>query len=243
MGIERAVHRVFDHCESNHAHTNWVAEFWNTFTCLGFVVSAVFLIHLHQKARLEQRYKAIAAGYFISGCTGIVAHATLNLVMIKVDHIAFTAAITLNAWLIHGDDYLLIFWQIQMLMGAYMTAVFDWFFPVHMLLIGAGMVYTLNSKMDWVPRATDVGMPVLHLTVVLSLSAFALISSDHVACGSDYALPQMHALGQVLAAAALHTATVLGAYLRLCEKKVPCDVEYYLGIVPYVVRLGKDHSC
>ena len=33
--------------------------------------------------------------------------------LIKLDHIVFTLALSLFVWLIDGDDYLLIFWQIH----------------------------------------------------------------------------------------------------------------------------------
>ena len=50
---------------------------------------------------------------------------------------------------------------------------------------------------------TGALVAVLHLVVVLGFSAFALMSSDHVACGAEYALPQMHAFGQAPSAPCL----------------------------------------
>ena len=44
-------------------------------------------------------------------------------VLIKFDHLVFTAAITMNLWLIPGDDYLLIFWQIHALVAAYFLSL------------------------------------------------------------------------------------------------------------------------
>ena len=32
--------------------------------------------------------------------------------MVKMDHLVVTAVVTLNLWLVHGDDYLLVFWQV-----------------------------------------------------------------------------------------------------------------------------------
>jgi len=236
------IERVFDHCEQNHTHSDWVAEFWNTSTSLAFVGVGILFLRLHKQAYLEQRYSAISYAYILCGITGFVAHATLSLPMVKFDHIVFTTVVLLNTWLIHGDEYLLIFWQIHLLAGAFVTAVWDWFFPVHMLLVGAGTIWALNSKMDWVPSGTATAMPVMHLAVVMGLAAYGLMSSDHVACNHRWALPQMHAMGQVVAAGSMYASTVCSAYLRMQERKVPSDVAYTFGCIPYVVRLSKDHS-
>merc|ERR1711871_1522037 len=88
MGLQRrhGLERVFDHCELNHVHSEWIAEFWNASSSLSFVVVGVLMIVLHRRAFLEKRYFALSVGYILCGITGVVAHASLALVMVKMDH-------------------------------------------------------------------------------------------------------------------------------------------------------------
>jgi len=124
------------------------------------------------------------------------------------------------------------------------------FFPIHMLIVGAAIMYQLHLKIEKVPTGEGIfkGLPcvdgpgVLNLAVIQGLLAYGLMSSDHIACGSEWALPQMHALGQIVGAAALYSALVLGAYLRLQQKRVPSEVDYYIGGIPFVRRLQKDRK-
>ena len=89
----------------------------------------------------------------------------------------------------------------------------------------------------------EAGPPVVNLAVIYSLGAFGLITNDHIACGTSGALlPHTHALGQVLAALALYSATVLSAYLRLQERGVPSEVVWHAGFLPQATRLEKDHT-
>jgi hypothetical protein len=133
------------------------------------------------------------------------------------------------------------------LVGMYLLAVFDWFFPIHMLLICAALLYTLHRKLEWAPRARKglpcaAGPSALNLIVVEALAAFGLMSSDQIACGTDWAWPHMHAFGQVFAALALYTATVLSAYLRLQERGYESDILYHAGFVPVAARVEKERK-
>ena len=157
-----------------------LCSIFNSFTSEGPSGTAVMCYEGSEGSlNLPRRYKAIAAGYFISGCTGIVAHATLNLVswqlvkdrmLIRIDsgddkgrshciygshhpqcmaypwrRLSIDILAGLHLFQHHTCECTLC--QIQMLMGAYMTAVFDWCVTlvklssdVHTYLVKSGTV-------------------------------------------------------------------------------------------------------
>ena len=132
-------------------------------------------------------------------------------------------------------------------MAWFVTAVWDWFFPVHMLVVGGIIIRAFYRKLEWAPQqrfclGCEAGYGALNMLVIEGLLAYGLMSSDHLACGADWALPQMHAMGQIVSALALYTSAVLSAYLRLQEKRVPADIEYYLGCLPAAVRVEKERA-
>eukprot|EP00656_Telonema_subtile_P026400 TRINITY_DN28372_c0_g1_i1.p1 TRINITY_DN28372_c0_g1~~TRINITY_DN28372_c0_g1_i1.p1 ORF type:complete len:252 (-),score=31.99 TRINITY_DN28372_c0_g1_i1:329-1084(-) len=233
--------RMFDHCELNHAVHPEIAEFWNTVTCLAFVVVGIHGLVTTRKQHMETRYSVLNWFVICCGITGVLAHTTLNGLLIKLDHIIFTLTMTLYLWLIDGDDYLLIFWQIHTLFALYATAAFHWFFPIHVNIVTIVTFGLLFRKLQLYPDAPDA-MKVLNLVVVLALAGSTLLASDHLVCGTELALPHMHALGQVLVASAFQYAIVLHAYMRAVQLKQPCEVAFHYQIFPYINPLTKAHN-
>eukprot|EP00658_Telonema_sp_P-2_P018142 TRINITY_DN17115_c0_g1_i4.p1 TRINITY_DN17115_c0_g1~~TRINITY_DN17115_c0_g1_i4.p1 ORF type:complete len:251 (+),score=9.66 TRINITY_DN17115_c0_g1_i4:243-995(+) len=233
---------LLDHCETNHAVHPHIAEFWNTVSASAFIFVGVLALARHGRGgSSETRYKALAIFCILSGVTGVWAHATLHGLALKLDHIMLTLTFTLFLWLIDGDDYLLIFWQIHALFSTYATAAFHWFYPIHMNIVAVAIFCMLWRKMQMYPDAPN-SERVLNLAVVVSLAASTLLASDHLACGHSLALPQMHAVGQVLVALVLHYAYVLHLYLRQVQLGQPCEIAFRLQFWPYVRKLTKAHN-
>jgi len=233
--------RMFDHCEVNHSHHPGIAEFWNTVTSLSFVLVGVLGLRALRGQYFETRYKALNIFMICSGLAGAFAHGTLHGLLIKLDHIVFTLSLSLFAWLIDGDDYLLIFWQIHGLFSMYVTAAYHWFYPIHMNIMLVAIFWFLFKKLERFPEAPDA-MLVFNSAVVSGLMGTTLLASDHLVCGTGIALPHMRAIGQVFVAISCQHGLAVHLFLRSLQQKQPCEIVMDLMVFPRVQKVSKDHN-
>ena len=207
---------LIDWCEANYAVSPQVAEFWNTLSCVAYLVAAA--PHVRRFASPDAAWKNLYAAFLaMTGITSALFHATLwwwgqkldetfeNAALVVLYHVVATASRQDGG---HDRDALLTRIGLHcVLMTVLIIGVPVAFAELHLVGVLLGLFYHLLAM----PR--DVGdacMPFATPAAAWGLAAFAAWLLDKVACdasptGWTQAL-QLHAWWHVGTAAALHGA-------------------------------------
>ena len=76
-------------CETNYEVSHYIAEFWNTFTNLGMIITAIYGIQQSRKQGIEPRYVNSFIGLLLIGIGSWMFHMTLRFEMQLLDEVPF----------------------------------------------------------------------------------------------------------------------------------------------------------
>ena len=189
------------------------------------------------RAQLETRYYALS---FCMLATGGFEMAGWP----HGERILFTFTILLHNYLVDGDEYLLIFFQIHALAMWYIVSHFPWTFAPHTCIMAFFIFRQLHGKLDRLPELLQHGGALENMSVTAALMASSLLVGDYFDASSS--LPADLAqwptvIGHGLKVAAIYFSIVLSQYLRCSDLRWAATVRYQLGAVPFVERLSKEH--
>ena len=126
------------------------------------------------RAQLETRYYALS---FCMLATGGFEMAGWP----HGERILFTFTILLHNYLVDGDEYLLIFFQIHALAMWYIVSHFPWTFAPHTCIMAFFIFRQLHGKLDRLPELLQHGgaLENMSVTAALMASSWHQASSEH----------------------------------------------------------------
>eukprot|EP00282_Hemiselmis_andersenii_P006594 CAMPEP_0114156220 /NCGR_PEP_ID=MMETSP0043_2-20121206/25930_1 /TAXON_ID=464988 /ORGANISM="Hemiselmis andersenii, Strain CCMP644" /LENGTH=255 /DNA_ID=CAMNT_0001251623 /DNA_START=29 /DNA_END=792 /DNA_ORIENTATION=- len=219
-----------DWCERNYTHTVYIAEFFNTISNIGLILSGLYCVYTAIRYKFELRFVALGIGGLVIGLGSAAFHCTLQYWAQMWDEVPMVwtmlvwsyCHVTMNSqgsWLLAAALTLYgIAWGYVHYLGAYVLL-----FQAHfgaLVVLGIGFIarsVTLSCSVPLLPvttkRLSSVHLQhrklrmMAQLYVFYILLAFALWVVDQKFCPSLHALPvnpQLHAWWHLLAGLNVH---------------------------------------
>ncbi|CCD25088.1 ceramidase NDAI_0E02710 [Naumovozyma dairenensis CBS 421] len=96
---------IIDWCEENYVVSNYIAEWSNTLTNLGFVMAASYSIYCAYRNKLEKRFILIGLGFALVGVGSWLFHMTLKFHFQLLDELPMVYATSIPSWSLFSEIY------------------------------------------------------------------------------------------------------------------------------------------
>mmetsp|Transcript_24980 Transcript_24980/g.48544 ORF Transcript_24980/g.48544 Transcript_24980/m.48544 type:complete len:293 (+) Transcript_24980:207-1085(+) len=257
-----------DWCERNYTHTIYIAEFFNTISNIGLILSGLTTIYQAIRMKFEVRFVALGIGALTVGVGSAAFHCTLQYWAQMWDEVPMVWTMLVwsychlmmdhpGSWLLAGAMLVYgIVWSFIHYDGGHVLE-----FQVHFgILVVAGIVMIARAvrkhcKLTVLPCTTQEVNGIhkkwrklrlmAQLYVVYISLAFAFWIIDQAVCPSLHALPvnpQLHAWWHLLAGLNTHFGLQFTMALRqsVVDDALPATEWWHEWVMVWVVKTPKE---
>ncbi|KAI9476937.1 alkaline ceramidase 3-like protein [Coemansia mojavensis] len=251
---------TIDWCEENYAISNYVAEFWNTFTNAVMITLAVLGIQSSIRHKHGKRITAMYIGLLLVGCGSTSFHATLKyttqmldeLPMLYLCGLALYSLLEINTDIVHGI-------KVPILLGLFQISVtliyLFWiqnpvFHQVAFAIMVLGSIYLAFRRLNelQISKETRRTMSRLHIVGQLGMwGGFLVWNIDNIFCHqlrsyrSYLGMPldgilQLHGWWHIMTAYGSAYLIMWAHMIKLARLGHDhlFSVRYFMGLFPYI---------
>uniref|UniRef100_A0A6S8DIS1 Alkaline ceramidase n=1 Tax=Aplanochytrium stocchinoi TaxID=215587 RepID=A0A6S8DIS1_9STRA len=230
-------------CERDYEHSEYIAEFWNTITNVGFIIVGVYGLFLVNKLKLPRRFTALSYCLIGLGLTSGFFHASLLWTGQKLDESFENVLLVILYHSDSMDQRIASLHSIIVTLGIFLITAFL-FCEIHLIVIA---ILTLTKvRREAALAQLQVGEKLrLGLSRSIKIAGVSIVIGaicwlfDRLFCGVIRASPfnpQLHSWWHIFCAISLHQALVLAiAMYQFREKLEGKKTDDFDSILPLVV--------
>lgn len=197
-----------DWCERNYAVTDFVAEFWNTLTCLFYVLAALKskLDTLSFKGCIPPTYNTFIVAHALTGICSAIFHATLWWWGQKADEVWECITLVMLLHMPAGSSSSVLVALHVLFAAAIPVLLPEVATELHVALLVAGLLRVYYRLAEQHPKHLQ---RLIGRAASFGLLGFACWLVDKLACsslGTTAQLVQLHSWWHLFTAAAIYTA-------------------------------------
>lgn len=240
-----------EHCEGSYTHTRYIAEFWSAAASLVFLVGGVFSFVKARKARVgpDERWEVMYAIFAVCGLFSFCSHATLNYSMERIDEALYNAACLLLAYLSFEDIYLVLFYQIHVLVTSVLILQYPFVFHIHIIPVVCFLLYRIvyiYLSDNLLNRQAPTFYVGIFTVILLSFTVlFWVLERQYCEPMKSFFIPSPHSLSQLCGFWSFYLSIFLVQYVFAKQPQSRTNHQYLVGwfvVIPYVYRKEKSNK-
>jgi len=249
-----------DWCEKNYVVCNYIAEFWNTMTSMVIALLGLVGCYLTRREKMEQRFTVLYAIITVVGLGSVAFHGTLLIEHQLLDELPMLWGMLGWVYIINTmlspksislpKDRLLAKRLLVFGLGWTLCAPWVHRIPIIFQALFVGLVlYCVYNLHRFYRQCENKTARQLYVVYNFSVIVGALIwLADNEACNVLHEVlggfwwhkyvGSLHGYWHLLMAANVYAGPVFGAIVRCQLMAAPCELRWWLGVVPYAGTQG-----
>eukprot|EP01100_Stratorugosa_tubuloviscum_P015219 TRINITY_DN85_c0_g1_i1.p1 TRINITY_DN85_c0_g1~~TRINITY_DN85_c0_g1_i1.p1 ORF type:complete len:256 (-),score=72.20 TRINITY_DN85_c0_g1_i1:303-1070(-) len=229
-----------DWCEENYVYSNYIAEFWNSFTNISFFIIGIWGFKLCKRYNYGYSFELVYIFTFITGLASFFFHITLWWSTQKVDELSESGLLLTFAYMIKQPKHYSILYGHGCIMSI-LILLFPIFCEVHLVAL---ILYSFWQSKQEINRIKKQELFRLFYKGCFTISAsFLCWVLDRAFCDFLHSLPfpnpQFHAWWHLFCAYSIHSCAAAIAYAQNNLNNIPTELRYKFRCIPYAHVIQK----